>query len=136
MTNIDMDKIDSRCKELMALKKGWLDGNGEAITEDIVNMVKTICKDTIKTSDVILFPTEEGGVDIEYTHKDKIKVSIGIYRNGEHIHLFVMAYENKPLDLKDDIHSIEWDTEKEENYSDELLYFINDILLKANNSGK
>lgn len=57
--------LPARLLDLQALKRGWLNGEGESITQAALR----------KTEELLaprLFPTPEGGVSIETDHYDII----------------------------------------------------------------
>jgi hypothetical protein len=51
--------------ELQALKRGWLDGEGEAITQAAIRKAEMLLTPHV-------YPTPEGGISIETDHYDII----------------------------------------------------------------
>lgn len=59
----------SRVSELRLLKDGWLDGNGETIRQGAIKLARAILhrRPDITKSKLGIFPTEEGGITMEFS---------------------------------------------------------------------
>jgi len=58
-----------RIDELRKLERGWLDGNGEAISQIAIEAARSalLQRPDIAKSKLGIFPTEEGGLTFEFT---------------------------------------------------------------------
>lgn len=61
-------RVHNRLTELLALREGWLDGQGAKIGPAVIATAATIAESTAQwAGEVGIFPTLEGGVQIEWS---------------------------------------------------------------------
>ena len=71
-----MKEFFSRIEELKALKKGWLDGNGEELSFEVIELVVDEVKKRFNFHPPHLFPMESGGLSLEWFLKDDFCATI------------------------------------------------------------
>ena len=77
--NAYWSRIESRLNELRKLEDGWLDGDGYAPAEEGLDWLASVLKKHYSSNlpNLYLYPTEEGGVQIEW-HSPGMDMSIAI----------------------------------------------------------
>lgn len=79
VTQTDVSALDSltlRLRELSQLPQGWLDGEGDEITQTALQTAKNIATAVIHDGTIgtpTLFPTEEGGIELEWRDNGLLK---------------------------------------------------------------
>lgn len=64
---IPCESVDDRLDVLRSLKKGWLEGGGKAPSDKVLNFVYDKFTDEESLPMPYIFPTEAGGIELEWT---------------------------------------------------------------------
>ena len=90
-TSMD-DRLKNQLKELSEMKDGWHDGEGLAPSSESIEMAERFLK--ALTSKIYLYPTLDGGVNIEWGCKD-LGVEVEVGSNGGEYDLELLVVEYK-----------------------------------------
>lgn len=65
----DVERIEERLDSIRRLKKGWLDGIGLPVSDDVISTALDLVKFLNSVyADIRVYPQENGGVQIEFEH--------------------------------------------------------------------
>lgn len=67
---LSVEEFLERIEEMEHLQNGWLDGDGEAIAKDVLDLVVAEVKKRISTCPPHVFPMETGGLSLEWFFKN------------------------------------------------------------------
>lgn len=71
-----MEDFKERMKEMESLKKGWLDGDGKAISKEVIDLVQDEVSKRLSFCPPHIFPMESGGLSLEWFLKEDFAVAV------------------------------------------------------------
>jgi len=113
ITILEPNDIEARIQELKSLQDGWLDGKGKAPNKDELEWFCDVFENQYpeKLPLPFIYPTPEGGLQLEWTLQDKeISLEIDLYTHEAEWHLLDLSSgedEFQELDMNAD-KSWEW----------------------------
>lgn len=71
-----LEDFNERMKEMESLKKGWLDGDGEAISKEVIELVNDEVQKRLFFCPPHVFPMESGGLSLEWFLKEDFAAAV------------------------------------------------------------
>lgn len=71
-----LEDFNERMKEMESLKKGWLDGDGELISKEVIDLVNDEVLKRLSFCPPHVFPMESGGLSLEWFLKEDFAAAV------------------------------------------------------------
>ena len=78
-----LEDFNERMKEMESLKKGWLNGDGEAISKEVIELVNDEVQKRLSFCPPHVFPMESGGLSLEWFFKEDFAAAVEPSLRGE-----------------------------------------------------
>lgn len=80
---LKLEEFLERMKEMRGLRKGWLDGDGEEISREVLDLVEDEVRKRLSECPPHVFPMESGGLSLEWFLKEDFCATVGPSLQGD-----------------------------------------------------